>query len=68
MFVCVYVFLYVSECDSAETVRLIELKLGMHVTGHRRTNPIDFCKCRLNSFFFFFLTGVKGKILIHYAL
>ena len=42
MYVCVYVCMYVSEHDSVSTVDSIELKFGMYITGHRRTNPIDF--------------------------
>ena len=43
---------------------LIEFKFGMHITGHRRTNPIDFGEYRINSYF----TGVQKKTLIHYSL
>ena len=42
----------------------IEFKFGMYITGHRRTNPIDFGEHRTNSFF----TGVQKRILIHYGL
>ena len=36
----------------------IEFKFGMHISSHRRTNPIDFGGYRMNSFF----TGVQKRI------
>ena len=30
----------------------IEFKFVMHITAHRRTNPIDFGEYRMNSFFY----------------
>ena len=47
-----------------QTVNSIELKFGMYITDHRRTNPIDFGEYRMNRFF----TGVQKRILIHYDL
>ena len=48
-----------------QTVISIELKFGMHVLSHHRTNLIGFDEFRMNSFF----TGVKKKrIFIHYGL
>ena len=47
MGVCVYV----SEHDRVWTVHSVELKLGVYITGHRRTNPIDFGEYRMKSFF-----------------
>ena len=38
--------------SSIQAVHSIELKSGMHITGHCRTNPIDFGKCRMHSFFY----------------
>ena len=38
-------------------VNSIEFKFGMYITGHRRTNPIDFGEYRMNSSF----TGVEKK-------
>ena len=32
-------------------VHSIEIKFGMHIIGHRRTNTIDFGVRRINSFF-----------------
>ena len=52
--VCVYACVYVSEHDSVQTVRSNEFTFGMYITGHRRTNPIDFGEYRMNRFF----TGV----------
>ena len=43
---------------------MIKLKFGMHITGHRRKNPINFGEYRMNNFF----TGVQKRILIHYGL
>ena len=42
--------MYVCEHASVWTVHSIELKIGMHITSHRRTNPIDFDECRMNIF------------------
>ena len=42
---------HVSEHDSFSTVQSIELKFGMHITGHCCTNPIDFGERRLDSSF-----------------
>ena len=52
------------KCSSIQTMHSIELKFGMHITGHRRMNPIDFGEYRMNSFF----TGVQKRILIHYGV
>ena len=54
------------KCSSIQTVHSIKsiLKFGMYITGHRRTNPIDFGKYPMNSFF----TGAQKRILIHYGL
>ena len=38
---------------------LIEFKFGMHIIGHRHTNPIDFGECLMYGCF----TGVKKKFL-----
>ena len=46
------VCMHVSEHDSVLPVYPIELKFGMYMTGHRRTNPTDFGKCRMYSFFY----------------
>ena len=40
-----------------------EFKFDMHITGHRQTNPIDFGKYPMNSFF----TEVQKRFLIHYG-
>ena len=40
------------ECSSIQMVHSNELKFGMYITGHRRTNPIDFGEYRMNSFFY----------------
>ena len=40
--VCGCVRLYVSEGDRIQTVHSAELKFSVHITGHGRTNPIDF--------------------------
>ena len=47
-----------------QTVNSIELKFDMYITGHRRTNPINFGEYRMNSFF----TDVQKRTLIHYSL
>ena len=60
---CVCVCVYVIEHDSVKIVHSIELKFSKSITGHRRTNPIDFAEYRMNSFF----TGVQKRILIHPA-
>ena len=36
----------------------------MNITGHYRTNPIDFGEYHMNSFF----TGVEKRILTHYRI
>ena len=38
------------KCSWIQTVHLIELKFGMHITSYRRINPIDFGEYRMNSF------------------
>ena len=38
------------KCFSIQMGHSIELKFGMYITGHRRTNPIDFGEYRMNSF------------------
>ena len=48
MCVCVYK----SEQDSALTVHSFEFKFDMYVTGHRRTNFINFGECFIHSFFY----------------
>ena len=45
--VCIYVCMSISEHDSVKTGHSIELTLRMYITGHRRTNSIDFNKCRM---------------------
>ena len=45
--------------DSVYTVRSIELKFHMYITGHRWTNPIDFGEYRKNNF----LHGYKKELL-----
>ena len=52
------------KCSSIQMVHSIELKFGMYITSHRRTNPIDFGEYRMNSFF----TGAQKRILLHYGL
>ena len=52
------------KCSSIQIVHSIELKFGMYITGHRRTNPINFGEYPMNRFF----TGVKKKILMYYGL
>ena len=45
----------------------IEFKFGMYITGHRRTNPVDFGEFRLNSVFigveklFLYITAYGAK-------
>ena len=46
---------YVSEHDSVQTMHAIEFKFGMYITGHHRTNSIDFGEYLMNSF----STGVQ---------
>ena len=49
-------------------VHSIELKLGKYITGHSRTNPIDFGEYRMNSFFtevqkiFLYITAYGVKL------
>ena len=45
-------------------VHSIELDFGMHITGHRWVNHIDFGEYRM----FIYITGVKKGILIHYGI
>ena len=59
-----YVCLRKSKHDSVEGVHSIQLKFDMNITGHRRTNPMDFAECRMHNFF----TGVKKKYLMYYAI
>ena len=59
MYVCVCACVYVSEHDNVSTVHSIELKIRMHITGHCRTNPIDFDEHLMNSF----LTRLKKELL-----
>ena len=51
MCVCAYVCVYVSEHDSIYMVHSIQLKFGMHIKGHRRTNPYDLVKVGLIVFY-----------------
>ena len=68
MYVCVYVCVYVSEHDSVYTVHSIEFKFGIYIIGHRWTNPIDFGKYWMHSFFlqeyekeFLYITAYRVK-------
>ena len=46
------------QCCSIQMVHSIELKFGMYITVHCRTNSVDFGENRMNSFFF---TGVRNN-------
>ena len=59
MYVCVDVWMCVSEHDSARTLHSTELKFGTNIRGHCRKNPIDFRECRIYSFY----TGIQKRIL-----
>ena len=56
--------MYGSEHDSILTVISTDLKCGMYATGHRRTNPINFCEYKMHSFF----TGVQKRVQTYYGL
>ena len=45
-FTVMYVCAYVSKHDNVQTVYSTELKFGMNIAHHRRTNPIDLGECR----------------------
>ena len=38
--------------SSIQMIHSIDLKFGMHIISHRRTNPIDFGEHRMNNFFY----------------
>ena len=57
----------VNEHDSVLKVHSIELKFGMHITGERRTNPLDFGECRIYMYIYFF-KAMQKRILMYYGL
>ena len=63
---CTYAYVYVcaSEHTRFQTAYSIEIKFGMHIKSHRRSNPIDFGEYRIYRFF----TGVQKRINIHCGL
>ena len=54
---CVFMSDYVKslfnviQCYFIQRVYSVEFKFGMYITGHHRTNPIDFRKYRTHTFF-----------------
>ena len=49
------------KCSSIQIVHSIELKSGIHITGLRRTNSIDFGECRMHRFL------IELQLRIHFC-